>query len=79
MTAQFLHPALSSCTKQLSPQKLPPLKLEKDNFLFQIILPDSAALSTYEISSTKSWLWNVICLWGIMWLQVNNIKQTTEP
>lgn len=79
MTAQFLHPALSSCTKQLSPRKLPPLELEKDNFLFQIILPDSGAFKTYKISSSKSSLWNVIRLLSITWLQVNNIKQVAYP
>lgn len=79
MTAQFLHPALSSCTKQLSLQKLPPLELEKDNFLFQIILPDSAAFKTYKISSSKSSLWDVIRLLSITWLRVNNIKQATSP
>lgn len=79
MTAQFLHPALSSCTEQISSHKLSPLKLERDNFPFQIILPDSSAFKTYKISSGKSLLWNVIRLLSITWLQVNNIRQATQP
>lgn len=74
---------LSSCSAFLhstaQSSETPTMKLKKNYFLYQIILPDSAAFKTYKISSSKSWLWNAIHLLSAMWLQVTSIKQATKP
>lgn len=67
------------CLLALNSSETPTMKLEKNYFLYQIILPDSAAFKTYKIYSSKSWLWNAIHLLSAMWLQVTSIKQATQP